>query len=167
MTRKKPYLERDTVEGSGVYCFFPFDVLDDKKKGVFKIGMSGNFDKRVRGYHTYLPQGMYYKCFLRNPTKLKGKLSIHEYYVKIEKEIFRTIQALGGEVIEMQTRKINNGETEWIYASEKMIEDAFDLAYEKYGGKATDLDIGDLSHLNDLKPKMEKEKIFKGEIYFF
>ena len=64
--RKKEYLERETIEGSGVYCFFPFDSLDTKKKGVFKIGMTGNFDKRVRGYHTYLPQGMYYKCFLRN-----------------------------------------------------------------------------------------------------
>ena len=93
-------------------------------------------------------------------------MDTHQYYVKIEKEIFRRIQELGGEVIEMQTRKINNGETEWIYANEKMIEDAFDAAYKKYKGKATDLEIGTLSHLNRLKTKLERDKIFKGEIYF-
>ena len=164
--RKKEYLERETIEGSGVYCFFPFDSLDAKKKGVFKIGMTGNFDKRVRGYHTYLPQGMYYKCFLKNPSLKKGRLGIYKYYVKIEKEIFQNIKDAGGEVIEMATRKVNEGETEWIYANEKMIEDAFDLAYEKYGGKRTDLEIGDLSHLNRLKPKLERDKNFKGEIYF-
>jgi len=165
--RKKPFLERETISGSGVYCFFPFDSLDKNKKGVFKIGMTGHFDKRIRGYHTYLPQGMYYKCFLRNPSLKKEGMDTYSYYVKIEKEIFRKIKELGGEVIEMETRKVNNGETEWIYASEKIIEAAFDLAYEKYGGKHTDLEIGDLSHLNRLKPKLERDKIFKGEIYFY
>lgn len=164
--RKKPFLERETIQGSGVYCFFPFDSLDKHKKGVFKIGMTGHFDKRAKNYHTYLPQGMFYKCFLRNPTLEKNGLDTYQYYVKIEKEIFKNIKEFGGEVIEMQTRRRNNGETEWIYASEKMIEDAFDLAYEKYGDKNTDLEIGDLSHLNRLKPKLERDKIFKGEIYF-
>jgi hypothetical protein len=66
--RKKPFVERDTIEGSGVYCLFPFDSLDKTKKGVFKIGMAGHFDKRVKQYHTYLPQGVFYKCFLKNPS---------------------------------------------------------------------------------------------------
>ena len=164
--RKKEYLERYTIKGSGIYCFFPFDSLDSKKKGVFKIGMTGNFDNRIRGYHTYLPQGMYYKCFLRNPSLKKADLDTYKYYVKIEKEIFKTIKEMGGEVIEMQTRKLNDGETEWIYTDEKTIEYAFDVAYAKYGGKHTDLEIGDLSNLNRLKPKLERNKIFKGEIYF-
>ena len=164
--RTKQFVERETIQGSGVYCFFPFDSLDNKKKGVFKIGMTGHFDNRIRGYHTYLPQGMYYVAFLKNPTLQKNVLNTHQYYVKIEKEIFKNIKEFGGEVIEMQTRKINNGETEWIYADEKMIEKAFDLAYQKYGGKNTDLEIGTLSHLNRLKPNLERDKIFKGEIYF-
>jgi hypothetical protein len=109
---------------------------------------------------------MYYKCFLRNPSLKKGDLDTFRYYVKIEKEIFKTIKDSGAEVIEMQTRKLNDGETEWIYTDEKTIEHAFDLAYAKYGGKHTDLEIGDLSRLNRLKPKLERDKIFKGEIYF-
>ena len=164
--RTKEFVEREKIQGSGVYCFFPFDSLDSKKKGVFKIGMTGHFDNRIRGYHTYLPQGMYYAAFLKNPTLLKNGMDTHQYYVKIEKEIFKNIKDSGGQVIEMQTRKVNNGETEWIYASEKMIEDAFDAAYKKYKGKNTDLEIGTLSHLNRLKVKLERDKIFKGEIYF-
>jgi len=164
--RTHTYLEREEIEGSGIYCFFPFDSLDKHKKGVFKIGMTGNFDKRIRSYHTYLPQGMYYVAFLKNPSLKKNGMDTYEYYVKIEKEIFENVKAFGGEVIKMDIRKHNNGETEWIYANEKMIEKAFDLAYIKYGGKRTDLVIGMLNKLEKEKVKLEKDKIFKGEIYF-
>ena len=164
--RKKPYLEREFISGSGIYCFMPFDNIDSKKKFVSKIGMTGNFHKRVGSYHTYLPSGFYYKCFLKNPTRLKGDMDLHNYYVMIEKEIFKNVVANGGEVISMNIRRKNDGETEWIYASEKMIEDAFDDAYEKYGGKNTDLEIGDLKVLEKNKKDLEKNKIFKGEIYF-
>jgi hypothetical protein len=84
----------------------------------------------------------------------------------IEKEIFKSIIRNGGEVISMSIRKQNQGETEWVYASEKMIEDAFDDAYKKYGGKHTDLEIGDLTHLHKLRKDLERHKIYKGEIYF-
>ena len=166
MNRTIPYLERDVIKGSGIYAFFPFDQLDDKGFGVFKIGMSGNFDNRIKNYHTYLPQGVYYKCFLKNPSLKKNGFDTFSYYVKIEKEIFNDIKLNGGIVISSSIRKHNNGETEWIYANEKMIEDAFDKAYEMYGGKNSDLEIGTLKHLQRQRAKFERNKIFKGEIYF-
>jgi len=164
--RTYPYLEREIIHGSGIYCFFPFDSLDRHKKGVFKIGMAGNFDNRIRSYHTYLPQGFYYKCFLNKPSLKKNGLDTFRYYVMIEREIFNNIVANGGQIIHMAIRKKNRGETEWIYASEKMIEDAFDAAYEKYGGKHTDLEIGDLHDLDKARAELKKNSIFRGEIYF-
>ena len=66
----------------------------------------------------------------------------------------------------MDIRKHNYGETEWIYANEKMIEKAFDDAFDKYGGVKSDLEIGDLSHLAAERIRFERNKIFRGETYF-
>ena len=164
--RTAPLLEREEIEGSGIYCFFPFDQLDKKGFGVFKIGMTTSFDNRIKNYHTYLPKGVYYKCFLKNPTQKRNGMDVASYYIHIEREIFDDVKTLGGQVITMDIRKNNYGETEWIYANEQMIEDAFDKAYAKYGGVNTDLDIGDLSHLAGLRNQFERNKIFRGETYF-
>ena len=164
--RTAPLLEREEISGSGIYCFFPFDQLDKNGCGVFKIGMTTHFDNRIKNYHTYLPKGVYYKCFLKNPSKKKNGMDTASYYITIEKEIFEDVKSLGGQVITMDIRKHNYGETEWIYASERMIEDAFTIAYGKYGGVKTDLDIGTLEHLAGLRQNFERNKVFKGEIYF-
>ena len=161
--RDKPYIEREYVSGSGIYAFLPFDNLDKKGKGVFKIGMTGNFHNRIGNYHTYLPEGVYFKCFLKNPKKLRGDLSLEKYYKKIEKEIFKGIVDEGGKAISMSIRWRNEGKTEWVYASEEQIENAFDTAYRKYGG---DLNIGELDHLPDLRKQLQRNKIYKGEVFF-
>ena len=96
----------------------------------------------------------------------RNGLTWSKYYVKIEKEIFKDIRDHGGEVIEMEIRHRNEGETEWVYASEKAIYDAFNRAYEKYKGKHTDLIEGDFSRLPATKRQLERNHIFNGEIYF-
>ena len=162
------YIEREKVNGGGIYAFFVFDALDAKGYGVYKIGMTTNFQKRIGGYHTYLPGGLYYKCRLENPSLKKAGMSLSNYYVKIEREIFKDIKQHGGKVINMKIRKTNEGETEWIYASEQMIDDAFERADLKYGGKRTKFYV--IEDLNkELKPKLvelKKNPLFKGEIYF-
>ena len=67
-----------------------------------------------------------------NHTKKKSGMELAAYYKLIEKEIFEHVKALGGQVITMDIRKHNYGETEWIYANEKMIEKAFDDAFDKF-----------------------------------
>ena len=159
--------EKQEINGTGIYAFFPFDALDENGKGVFKIGIAGNFDKRIKNYHTYLPAGLYYKCFLNRPSLKRKGLDFATYYHVIEKEILEDIRSQGGVVIKMSIRVRNGGETEWIYASEKQILNAFDRAYKKYGGVNTDLIYYNLN--NVLKKRMEflkKHKIYKGEIYF-
>lgn len=162
------YIEREKVDGGGVYAFFVFDSMDSKGYGVYKIGMTQSFHKRIGGYHTYLPGGLYYKCLLINPTLKRTQQNLASYYVKIEREIFNDIKQNGGKVISMKVRKRDEGNTEWIYASEKMISDAFDRADLKYSGKRSKYHI--IENLKkELKPKLAELKqnaIFKGEIFF-
>ena len=62
MSRVLPLIEKDyLLDGGGVYCFYPFDLLD-RGKGVFKIGMTSHYHGRINSYHTYFPMGMYMKC---------------------------------------------------------------------------------------------------------
>ena len=87
----------------------------------------------------------------------------------IEKEIFKDVKEQGGRVITQSIRRNNEGETEWIYCNQKMIDDAFERAYEKYGGKNTDLETVKGSFRQSLSARragLEGRKIFKGEIYF-
>lgn len=168
MAKHPDYIEREKIAGGGVYCFFVFDELDKKGKGVYKIGMATSFQHRIGGYHTYLPKGLYYKCLLENPSLQQNGKSDKAYYTMIEKEIFQDVKDHGGEVITMRIRKRDYGETEWIYADEKTIEDAFDRAYEKYGGKRTHLHvIEDLDEeLKPLLKELKKKPLFEGKIYF-
>lgn len=162
------YIERERVNGGGVYAFFVFDSFDSKGKAIFKIGMTTSFHNRIAGYHTYLPAGLYYKALLENPSIHRDGLNLNKYYMKIEKEIFQDIKMHGGEVIKMKIRKNNLGETEWIYTNEKLIDDAFGRAYDKYRGKNTHLHL--IDNLNSkLKKKLEylKENAqFRGEMFF-
>ena len=107
MVRKKEYVERETIHGNGIYCFYPFDLLDSKKKGCFKIGLTTTeFDKRIRSYHTYLPQGMFYVAFLKNPEN-KTDLPITQFYRKIEKEIHTLKSVFSNITLAVELRKQN------------------------------------------------------------
>ena len=169
MPKERIPMTREFVDGAGIYAFYPFDNLDKHGKGVFKIGMTASqFHKRISGYHTYLPQGVYMKCFLKNPTKLIENYNTTEshrtYYQAIERDIFNDIKSRGGEPIWMAIREKNEGFTEWIYASEKMIEQSFRKAQRKWGGRFEDanLEQGISENIKQLK----KDSFFKGEIYF-
>ena len=168
---KKPYVEREKISANinGIYCIFPFDILEADGSGVFKIGMTTKLDKRLQSYHTALPKGYYKKCVLFNiPFPKTGKFSkskdLAGFLKMIEKEIFLDIERRGGKVIHIQNRKKKGGRTEWIYVKESVVLEAFDKALDEHGG---DLNYWELS--KDLKKqveKLKKDSIFKGEIYF-
>ena len=168
----KQYKEREVIDGGGVYAFYPFDKFDENGKGVYKIGMTTNFHKRIGSYHTYLPEGMYFQAFLQNPSlKRKGRENT-SYYIAIEKEIFRRIEDLGGEVVKMEVRKTDNLRTEWIYTNQATIDKAFREADIKYSGKYGRLLEYNLLGKNGIEKKTEErikknEPLFTGEIVFF
>ena len=65
--RRETGLDKLGIEHDGVYCIFPFSELDNKHKGVFKIGIAtgGSFYNRLEtSYHTDLPMGFYFILFL-------------------------------------------------------------------------------------------------------
>lgn len=83
------------------------------------------------------------------------------YYTRIEKDIFEDIVEHGGKPVYMGIRGRDNGRTEWVYASEKVIDEAFMRAHKKYGGNKPVLRLALKS-----RNKQEADKLFKGEIYF-
>jgi hypothetical protein len=124
-----------------------------------------SIDNRIRGYHTDLPAGIYQKCLLKKPTLKKRTDDLRVYYTRIERAIFQHLIELGGTPIKLQIRRNNSGITEWIYASEKMIDTAFEYAHKVYGGKLSIIDHLNLV-LKSTETKKKKNALFKGEIYF-
>jgi hypothetical protein len=112
-----------------------------------------------------LPKGYYKKCLLTKiPLPQKYRDNKAGFYKKIEKEIFNRVKVLGGIGIHIPNRKAKNGETEWIFAREDKILQAFDEAHDKYHGN---LDYWELE--KPLKKKLKKlqdDSIFQGKIYF-
>ena len=133
--RRETGLDKLGIIEDGIYCIFPFSELDNKHKGIFKIGIatSGSFYNRLENnYTTYFPMGFYYKSFLEKPTKKRGGRTTLVYYREIEKFIFDNIKA---KKIISNARVNLGGKTEWVYSNQKEIDDVFELAYKKYGGK--------------------------------
>ena len=99
--RDVPYIPKNYEDNTngGVYCYYPYDNLDAKKYGIFKIGMTENFKDRVDHYHTALPAGVYFKAFLENPNINpfgKEVITMRQYLMRVEKEIHQYIIAKGG-----------------------------------------------------------------------
>ena len=168
--RKHVPLKREIMDGSGIYALYPFDSgFDQWGRGVFKIGMTTCFQKRVHGYDTALPQGVYTAVLYRQPTQKRKKSEkdkngehdgLARYYTRIEHEIYKDICSTGGHPITMDIRD-QGGKTEWVLATEKCIFNAFFRAEAKYGG---DVDYMDLNHL----PLAIKEKpVFVGSMNFY
>ena len=56
---------------NGLYCFLPYERLDDEKKAIFKCGMATqDFADRLENYHSYYPLGVYI-CFFLSPARMK------------------------------------------------------------------------------------------------
>lgn len=154
------YREREVIEGGGVYAFYPFDSpLDEYCKGIFKIGMTTLFQRRVGNYHTYLPQGVYTMAILQSPTKLRQGQDDRNYFTRIEREIFKDVEEKDGKALYSNIRVNNRGKTEWIYTDESALEYAFNKAQKKFGGNAL------LYHFK--QKKTQDVPIFSGTIHYY
>ena len=168
MPRVVPYRPKDyplELNDKGIYCFFPFDVLDKEHKGVFKIGLTTKVHRRIDQYHTYLPMGLYFKAFLVNPTK--GRLpreSEAQYLARIETFIYDYIKGdlrEPGIPINMEIRKRDLGQTEWIYCGSRQVDKAFNQAEKVFGGESVLYNMQLLSEAD-----RDRDTLFKGVIYF-
>jgi hypothetical protein len=164
------YTERDKIEKGGIYAYLPFDNTSDgttRGRSMYKIGYTTNFALRESNYHTYLPEGVYRVALLIEPTvgrpSKKGdtnKDKLRRYFTTVEKAIFNEIVEQGGEILNSDSRKNNQGDTEWIYATETQVKNAFTTMKGTYGGDLK------LYELNKAFPDRTNKKSFTGEIYF-
>lgn len=149
------------IHGGGCYCFFPWDRLDKHNKGIFKIGMTNNFDSRGEAYHTYFPRGVYMIAFLINPPLPISTRSSKEFktvksredahYKTIERFIFNRCVHHGGQQMysnaHVQHANVEKkGQTEWFYCSVEQVHKAFQDAHKKFKGDLR------LFHLNGIDP---------------
>jgi hypothetical protein len=67
--KKYTVVERELdIVGRGCYCIFPWDKLDDKGKGLFKVGMTASsFRRRLDDFHTAFPGDSWMVGFLSFP----------------------------------------------------------------------------------------------------
>ena len=163
-------MQREIMPGAGIYCLYPFDSGSDQwGRKIYKIGMTTCFQKRVHGYDTALPQGVYTAVLYKQPTEHRRKSEqdkkgehdgLARYYTRIEHEIYKDICSTGGHPITMNIRS-DGGKTEWVLATENCILEAFFRAEAKYGG---DVDWMDLNHL---PLPLKKKPIFTGSMNFY
>jgi hypothetical protein len=183
-TGRKLTVIRDelNIQNGGIYCFMPFDRLDNKSKAVFKIGMSMNFSSRAEQYHTYFPLGVYMIAFLENPTqrvtRSQPQLTKKEFFLKVERWIMDYIEKNGGQRIYSTARVQNanvakDGQTEWFYTSDSVIHEAFFEAEKKFNGtvhlfhlEGLDPVTNRFTSINDNAAKNEKYPHYTGKIIY-
>lgn len=135
---------KTNYEGSGIYCFFPFDKLEADNKGVFKIGnTTQTFQQRLQQYHTYFVNGVYVLFFISvNPKKnyslpdnFKNLLNLMEDYV------IKLIKSRGGVIIIDKRRTWKQGQSEWVYSDLETIQKCFKDTVEEFKKREPTLNI--------------------------
>ena len=145
----------------GIYSYYPYERLDERNKGIFKVGMSTDFQKRFESVHSYYPEGIYLVAFYSNPIipemtseqlrhwrrinktdkKPTKEAKAHAFYMRMERFIFKYLEEHRAKRFYSTTRvKFPNedkkGATEYFYTTEDLIHEAFEEAKKKFpGGK--------------------------------
>lgn len=161
LTGKKMTIVGDVLDlngKGGIYAYYPYETLDERNKGIFKVGMSTNLKERFEQIHSYHPNGVYLVAFYSNPTipewskseldKWKKehktpapskKTMMTKYYLRMERFVFRYLEANKAKRIYATTR-VNNpndekmGATEYFYTNEDLIHEAFKEAEKAFKG---------------------------------
>lgn len=156
------------IKGNGLYCFFPFEHLDESHKGVFKCGRtSQDLSSRIENYHSYFPLGVYIVYFLQYPRIQRGsegklrrdKESLHR---EMEKELFENLKSEGGKMLDFPSRP--NKKSEWFFCSFNQLRKAFLKTQDEYGGVLNEYSLSSLNSI--YKKNMKKKDKFVGEIVY-
>jgi hypothetical protein len=150
---------------NGIYSFFPFENLDSNGNGIFKVGRTENYKKRIEAYHSDYPD--FYITNLLQPNNAKREPKI-KFLNKVESFVHTDLVKRGAKQIKTTTRikkidKDGRGQTEWFYTNQSTVADAFHDTQMKFGGGIIN------NHLNDIKrdtSKPDKKILYTGEIRF-
>lgn len=117
----------DISSRGGVYCYMPYESLNEDNKSNFKIDLAMDIKLKNEELKKFYPEGFFVIVCLFDPSKESNDLDKTDYYGNIISYILKVILKNGGE-----TQK--EYEKGWIYCSESTIHDAFQKSYEVYGG---------------------------------
>jgi hypothetical protein len=152
---------------NGLYCFLPYERLDDDNKAVFKCGMTTQeYASRIENYHTYYPMGIYL-CFFITPPKTESVAEEKKLIRKMEKDLFFEIKEEGGKMMKFETRPKNDFSSEWFYTSFSELDDAFETVHKKYSGSKIERYHNKNINTQGDKNILSKKKKYVGEIVYF
>jgi len=150
-----------TGKKDGIYSLYPFDNLDHKNCGVFKVGYSTGLTNRISTYSTSYPKNFYPVEFLKpSITHKRANETKRMFYNRVEKFVFASIIKRGGKPI---PRWVNGTDSEWVYASETQVRLGFGDAYKEFEGDITDYS---LHEVNQRGEKLKKKAMFTANIHF-
>jgi hypothetical protein len=150
------------IKGSGLYCFFPYEHLDQSHKGVFKCGRtSQDLSCRIENYHSYFPLGVYIVFFLQYPRIQRGK-DKEALHREMEKELFENLKSEGGKMLDFPSRP--SKKSEWFYCSFNQLQKAFLKTQDEYGGILNEYSLSSLNSI--YKKNMKNKDKFVGEIVY-
>lgn len=154
--------ELEIKNKSGVYCFYPFEHLDNKNKGVFKVGRtSQDLAKRIENYHSYFPMGVYIVFFLQYPRVKRGQ-NKEELHKEIEKELIENLKNEGGKMLIFPSRP--SQKSEWFYCSFSQLRKAFLKTQTDNGGVLNEYSLSSLN--SSYKKNLKNNDKFIGEIIY-
>lgn len=162
---------------NGLYCFLPYEKLDDNNKAVFKVGMTTqDLANRIENYHSYYPMGVYIVFFLAfnikkipaDLIKKKEQLKTEtEKFKAIEKDLFNLIVKNSGVRMKFPSRPSISWTfpSEWFYTDVNTLKLSFEEINKKYGGKLHSFHLNRVNkqyakNLADKRPKYDANIIY-------
>lgn len=121
---------------NGLYCFLPYERLDDEKKTIFKCGMTTqDFADRLENYHSHYPMGVYL-CFFLSPARMKRGQDKEKTIREMERLLFDCVEEVGDKRMKFPTRPSSKWDfsSEWFYTSFSELSDAFEKVHDAYPG---------------------------------
>jgi hypothetical protein len=145
----------------GVYCYMPYESLNEDDKSNFKIDSAMDINLKNEELKKFYPEGFFVIACLFDPNKEINNLDQIDYYGNIISHILNIMLKNGGEI----QKQYEKG---WIYSKESTIHDAFQKSYEVYGGDLEQYSLigrdENTFKLIDVKKKSNPE--FVGKVVF-
>ena len=149
---------------NGLYCFLPYERLDDKKKAI-KCGMTTqDFADRIENYHSYYPMGVY-MCFFLSPARMKRGQDKERTIREMERLLFDCVEEVGGKRMKSPS-SIWDFSSEWFYTSFSELTVAFEKVHEAYPGSILQQFSSSQINKNYKKNMKAKNKYVAQMVYF-
>ena len=137
--KQKPIYYNDH---GGVYCFFPFERLDKKNCGVFKVGNTQqSFQERLASYHTYFVYGVWVICLIKVYAKRGKELpkDLKRILNTMEEYVIHELENEGSTLIVDERRRWKAGRSEWVFTNPYTVKKVFQKTILRFKKEYPDL----------------------------